>query len=303
MICIDIRGGIKHVLFPQSHPCYITLPSAHHPPHTQIQQQLQIFAGGITSSTELAALAKEQFHLDIEPSFEVVPLRGREALLPNSYPRFTLLRQTLAAARVAAGALRRAVPALWVDSTGWAATFPVARLAGARVAAYVHYPTVSSSMISRVASREPGFNNDELSRSVFGAAAKVAYYSALVGAYALCGTCAQCVMVNSSWTRRHIAGLWPGHRWPDVVYPPCNTEDLQGLPLNRKLKRMVVLSVSQFRPEKQHALQLRAFARARALAADSDAYDGIVAARLKLVGGCRGAGDAQRVSELRGESW
>ena len=241
--------------------------------------------------------------MDIEPSFEVVPLRGREALLPNSYPRFTLLRQTLAAARVAAGALRRAVPALWVDSTGWAATFPVARLAGARVAAYVHYPTVSSSMISRVASREPGFNNDELSRSVFGAAAKVAYYSALVGAYALCGTCAQCVMVNSSWTRRHIAGLWPGHRWPDVVYPPCNTEDLQGLPLNRKLKRMLVLSVSQFRPEKQHALQLRAFARARALAADSDAYDGIVAARLKLVGGCRGAGDAQRVSELRGESW
>lgn len=78
---------------------------------------------------------------------------------------------------------------------------------------------------------------------------------------------------------------------------------LQELPLNRKLKRMFIVSVSQFRPEKQHALQLRAFAHARDLASDSDAYDGIMCARLKLVGGCRGEDDERRVDDLKGVGW
>lgn len=43
---------------------------------------------------------------------------------------------------------------LWVqtfiDTSGWAFSFPLARLAGARVLAYVHYPTVSTDMLSRV---------------------------------------------------------------------------------------------------------------------------------------------------------
>ena len=43
---------------------------------------------------------------------------------------------------------------LWVqtfiDTSGWAFSFPLARLAGARVLAYVHYPTISTDMLSRV---------------------------------------------------------------------------------------------------------------------------------------------------------
>ena len=38
---------------------------------------------------------------------------------------------------------------------------------------------------------------------------------------------------------------------------------VQELPLDRKLKRLYLVSVAQFRPEKNHALQLRAFALAR----------------------------------------
>lgn len=158
---------------------------------------------------------------------QVIPLEDREALLPRSYPRFTLLRQAVAAGRIAGAALRRQVPGIWVDTTGWASTYPIARLTGAKVAAYVHYPTVSGSMMSRVASREPGFNNDAVASSAVGAAAKLVYYGTLVGLYGACGACAQSVMVNSSWTRRHIAGLWPGQRRLSTVYPPCNTEDLQ----------------------------------------------------------------------------
>jgi hypothetical protein len=46
-----------------------------------------------------------------------------------------------------------------------------------------------------------------------------------------------------------------------LVYPPCNTTALAALPLGGR-ERLVV-SVAQFRPEKDHALQLRAFAAFR----------------------------------------
>ena len=51
-----------------------------------------------------------------------------------------------------------------------------------------------------------------------------------------------------------------------LVYPPCDTEDLQKLRLDRKLKQLYLVSVAQFRPEKNHRLQLEAFARVKKLA-------------------------------------
>ena len=36
---------------------------------------------------------------------------------------------------------------VFVDTSGWAFTYPLARLAGARVAAYTHYPTVRDSRL------------------------------------------------------------------------------------------------------------------------------------------------------------
>ncbi len=56
----------------------------------------------------------------------------------------------------------------------------------------------------------------------------------------------------------------------------------------------------QFRPEKDHAKQLRAFAaaRRRADAEWTPASEAVIAARLKLIGSCRNQGDEQRVAHL-----
>jgi alpha-1,2-mannosyltransferase len=80
---------------------------------------------------------------------KVVPLARASLLEPKQYPRFTMLRQALGAARLGWDALSLRVPALFVDTTGWAPTYPLARAAGAKVAAYVHYPTVSTDMLGR----------------------------------------------------------------------------------------------------------------------------------------------------------
>ena len=39
----------------------------------------------------------------------------------------------------------------------------------------------------------------------------------------------QVVMVNSSWTRQHIARLWWRLLPPHTVYPPCNVTALAAL--------------------------------------------------------------------------
>ena len=69
----------------------------------------------------------------------------------------------------------------------------------------------------------------------------------------------------------------------------------------RDVGLILLYVVLQFRPEKDHALQLRAFARARMQAASlsPQASSAVQAASLKLAGSCRGSADEARVEGLR----
>ncbi len=62
---------------------------------------------------------------------------------------------------------------------------------------------------------------------------KLIYYRIFALIYGLCGACAHVVMVNSSWTRRHVSNIWWSRAQPKLVYPPCDTEQLQKLRLDR----------------------------------------------------------------------
>ena len=107
-------------------------------------------------------------------------------------------------------------------------------------------------------------------------------------------------MVNSSWTQAHISRLWWRLGTPQLVYPPCNTTSLSALPLDRKLKSLYLVSLAQFRPEKNHAKQLRSFALAQeqATRAWSPASEAVLAARLKIIGSCRDQDDHDRADQL-----
>jgi alpha-1,2-mannosyltransferase len=261
--------------------------------------RVAIYCGEMCTPEALSRQASSLFNVHVEPTFFVVPLRRRRLLEPASYPRLTVMMQALGSMRVACDALSILVPELWIDTTGWAFPYPLVQLAGSKIAAYVHYPTVSSNMAARVrmeataAGARPG--------AWVKCSAKLAYYWALMRAYGACGGAADVVMTNSSWTRRHIEELW----WrcaPSRVYPPCDVESLAALPLDRRLKRLYVASVAQFRPEKRHDLQLRAWAAARAAAAAAPAApssNAVLMARLYMVGGCRDADDRARMESLR----
>eukprot|EP00955_Chlamydomonas_euryale_P009812 105295-Chlamydomonas_euryale.AAC.1 len=60
------------------------------------------------------------------------------------------------------------------------------RAAGCRVGCYVHYPTISSDMIARVASGAAGYNNSAaIAGSSLRSFAKLAYYQAFAAVYGL----------------------------------------------------------------------------------------------------------------------
>lgn len=58
------------------------------------------------------------------------------------------------------GALMQCVPDVYIDSMGYAFTLPLFKyLGGCRVGSYVHYPTISTDMLSVVKNQNVGFNN------------------------------------------------------------------------------------------------------------------------------------------------
>jgi len=233
--------------------------------------------------------AKRRFNLDIAGSVDFVFLTQRGWVEASRFPRFTLLGQSLGSMILGMEALYRLTPMYFVDSMGYAFTYPIASfVAGCRVACYVHYPTISSEMIQKVASRDTAHNNaSEVSSSTWKTYAKLFYYRAFAVLYSLCGNCAEQVMANGTWTANHVRTLWKTK--VEVVFPPCNTDHLQKIPIGKREKR--IISVAQFRPEKDHSLQLRAFSELKK-------RGGANGATLALIGASRNAEDDGRVSAL-----
>ena len=210
-----------------------------------------------------------------------------------------------------------------------------------RILAYVHYPTISVDMMmwewqkGGSSSNNNNSNNGISIRSKLSSMAgrlkaviKLVYYYLFSLMYGLCGSMADLVLVNSTWTYNHINSLFwqqqKNNRRPIcIVYPPCRvpssvtndknsneneSEDRQlsgdALLLSR-LRENTIVSIGQFRPEKNHKLQIRALSvllkkirkHHSDVTRDNNDLHGTV--KLLLIGSCRNAADRGRVEELR----
>lgn len=89
---------------------------------------------------------QNRFNLDLPPDapVEFVYLRWRHLVEAARWPRFTMLGQSLGSIALAAEALWKLCPHVFVDTTGYAFSYPIARFVGATVIAYTHYPTIST---------------------------------------------------------------------------------------------------------------------------------------------------------------
>lgn len=75
-------------------------------------------------------------------------------------------------------------------------------------------------------------------------------------------------MVNSSWTQNHILQLWQIPSRTFRVYPPCEVSHLKRLQ-HTDTDEINILSIGQFRPEKDHPLQVHVMHELRKLLAEN----------------------------------
>ncbi|KAH9169525.1 mannosyltransferase [Lactarius sanguifluus] len=257
---------------------------------------------------------KEQIITKVKARFDITLAPDTLTLQDRAWPRFTLLGQSLGSMYLAWEAMSKFVPDLYIDTMGYAFTFHiVAWLAGIPVGAYVHYPTISTDMLARVEARRTTYaNSDAISSSTLLSRGKLMYYRLFMYHYALALRSSSFLMVNSSWTKNHVDAIL-AHSDPlldfihlpltfigslalsivhalaraAIVYPPCNTLALSQFPLDGRPS--LLLSLAQFRPEKDHAAQIRMMA---ALLQRYPEHRQVV--RLLLAGGVRNEGDSAR---------
>ncbi|KAK2982509.1 hypothetical protein RJ640_026352 [Escallonia rubra] len=258
-----------------------------------------VYTGDHDASPEsLTARAVDRFGVNLLYPPKVVHLCKRKWIEETTYPRFTMICQSLGSVYLSWEALCKFTPVYYFDTSGYAFTYPVARIFGCKVFCYTHYPTISLDMLSRVHARSSMYNNDALvAKSTLLSRCKIIYYTIFSWLYGIVGSCAHLAMVNSSWTKSHIEKLWGIPDRTKRVYPPCDTSGLQVLPLERSALPAKIVSVAQFRPEKAHKLQLEAFSAAiKKLDRDSPRP------KLQFVGSCRNEADERRLQNLKDQA-
>lgn len=281
-------GGGERVLW-----CAVQAVQAEHP-----NAEVHLYSGDDASAQDLQKRALEVFGVKIERPVHVVRMKLRFLVQAETYPRFTMIGQALGSMLLGLEAILKLTPAVFIDTSGYAFTYPLAKLVGSKVVAYVHYPTISTDMLARVQQRRSMYNNDEsVSGSAWKSGIKLLYYRWFAALYGLVGSCTDVTMVNSTWTRNHIAQLW-GNNDVHIVYPPCDTCKLEKLDLDRP-REPEIISIAQFRPEKDQKLQVEAFAHALSKVTETPGMKHLHKMRLRLVGSCRNAADEARVEDLR----
>ncbi|XP_052526823.1 GDP-Man:Man(3)GlcNAc(2)-PP-Dol alpha-1,2-mannosyltransferase [Tympanuchus pallidicinctus] len=243
--------------------------------------------------------AFRRFNIKLTHPVKFVFLEKRYLVEASLYPRFTLLGQSLGSVFLGWEALLKCVPDIYIDSMGYAFTLPLFKyLGGCRVGCYVHYPTISTDMLSVVRNQDTRFNNAAfITNNPLFSKLKLVYYYLFAFMYGSVGYCSDVVMVNSSWTLNHILSLWRTGACTSIVYPPCDVQSFLDIPLEEEKNsaEYSIVSVSQFRPEKDHPLQIRAFAK---LLKEKRLRQQL-SLKLILIGGCRNQQDEDRVNNLK----
>jgi alpha-1,2-mannosyltransferase len=290
-----------------------------------------------TNERDLRMDAERRFDVSIPKKVRLVSLEEyKDYLSPR--PFLSLVMESWGTMKLARRALMKTIldeheqnekenfEFVFCDTTGCAFSFAVVRWMcppSTRVLAYVHYPTISTDMMMWEWQKTD--SNTSIQRR-FKTVIKLGYYYLFSVAYGLCGSLADLVMVNSTWTYNHIHSLWrfrsgvQRQQQPiQIVYPPCrapdNVDNDTGGDHVPNPRENTIISIGQFRPEKNHKLQIQALSillksypelqinPSNGSQADTESNATMTGnssspVKLLLIGSCRNDSDRARVDEL-----
>lgn len=256
-----------------------------------------IYTGDLINEEQLILNVERSFKIKLLKPIKCIQIKSRFVIEAKNYKVFTLLGQSLSSIILAIEALFKLNPLVVIDTMGYPFTYWLFRLFGCKVISYTHYPTISTDMLEKVNNNENSFNNRQfISNSRVLTNFKLIYYYFFAYLYGVMGRFANVVMVNSSWTLDHINKLWDVASKTHLVYPPCNTDSYLELELNNQNRnKFQIISLAQFRPEKNHKLQIQIIDQL-ASKLDNETKSKL---KLVLVGSVRDDGDQCRVDELK----
>ncbi|KAI9292568.1 UDP-Glycosyltransferase/glycogen phosphorylase [Neoconidiobolus thromboides FSU 785] len=261
-----------------------------------------IYTGDDIEREELVEKVKTNFNIKINvDTLYLIHLTKRNWVEAKNYPRFTMLLQSLASTVLGWEAMSKLIPDLFFDTMGYAFTYPlVSNLVDCKIAAYVHYPTISTDMISSIQQRDDDVvnNSSAISNSSVLSNLKLIYYKFFAFLYSWCGSFSNLTMVNSSWTKGHIDSLWGIQS--NILYPPCSTIEFNQLSL--KDRNPNIISIAQFRPEKNQILQILAikdlYNKNKKYFADGWGNRKNKKVQLNIIGSVRNEEDLERYQQL-----
>lgn len=209
---------------------------------------------------------------------------------------------------VAWDAFHLITPDIFIDTMGYAFALALCNFLFPHVptAAYVHYPTISTDMLSSLDDQRGRGVNAGLGHGWKGTV-KRHYWILFAKLYSWVGGEIDVVMTNSTWTSNHIKSLWQTTRrkrkWTrdiHVVFPPVAVEELeQAIEITQEsenIRKRDLLYIAQFRPEKDHHNIIIAFAT---LLKTHPEYAGMSGPKLILIGSVRDEKDKMLVYKLR----
>jgi alpha-1,2-mannosyltransferase len=243
---------------------------------------------------------KKVFDLKMQDNINIVYLHRRKWVEDKLYPFCTLFGQSIGSIWLGWEAFTLFKPDIYIDTMGYAFTYPLFKYyGGCKVISYTHYPIISRDMINHVSQRSFSYNNSNLiTKSPFLTVIKLGYYKAVAFLYGLAGKTADVVMVNSSWTKGHINSIWKCPRRTFLLYPPCDVQkllDLSSLDESEKNNEIRIVSVSQFRPEKNHILLIEVMKKVKFMVNDKTWKK----LRLVLIGSSRNEDDVLYIQKLK----
>ncbi|KAH7085127.1 hypothetical protein BKA63DRAFT_559773 [Paraphoma chrysanthemicola] len=256
---------------------------------------------------------EDRFNIHLHPpTIHFLYLTTRNWVLASTWPRFTLLGQSIGSVVLAYDAFSLLVPDIFIDTMGYAFSLALSSwfFPDVPTGAYVHYPTISTDMLDSLQAGGQGVNAG--TGEGYRGLVKKKYWQLFAKLYSKVGSTIDVVMTNSTWTQSHIQSLWGPYREKrsqlvnkdiNVVFPPVAVEDVTAAvevtEASEKKRGPSLLYIAQFRPEKNHQLILEAFAKFMRSDPKLASYPGR-APRLVLIGSVRGShDDAKRVYKLR----
>ncbi|CAO2658742.1 Nn.00g064650.m01.CDS01 [Neocucurbitaria sp. VM-36] len=254
---------------------------------------------------------KERFNIQLHPpTVHFLYLTTRHWVLASTWPRFTLLGQSLGSLILAYDAFKLLVPDIFIDTMGYAFSLGLSSFCFPTVptGAYVHYPTISTDMLDSLQAGGQGVNAG--AGEGYRGLVKKEYWQLFAKLYSKVGSTIDVVMTNSTWTQSHIKALWEPYRIKrskndeiDVVFPPVAVEEVSEAvevsEASEKHRGPYILYIAQFRPEKNHQLILEAFASFLHSNSKPVTYNNKTP-KLVLIGSVRNShDDAKRVYKLR----